>query len=332
MSVKYFWLFLTERCNLGCDYCFYKDRDGRTSLSPSNVARLLEIPVSGGTEFVLSGGEPLMEWDLTKEAAAMIRGRFPGADVLVQSNGTLLDAGKISYLKKAGISIELGLDGGLLSTSRHRKGAEGFYDAIVRNAVRSRRAGMKITATLTVHPHEAGMLFENFMQLLKLGIPAEVTPAAFEEWDARSAAAFKKQYLDAVRFAIAGGCPDMLKCGYDAPLTSKIIDIVPAADGSVLTNWSLLSLPREKRKKYAIMRLKGGKLVKRPRAMAFFSRLYGEAYSSENFTYREFSSLNAKLVSKELGNDANFGRYLDVCGFMKKVNQRLLLKLSKHSA
>ena len=46
-KLRYVWMFITERCNLDCTYCFYKERDMKTTSTVEQLKGLLkDIPVS----------------------------------------------------------------------------------------------------------------------------------------------------------------------------------------------------------------------------------------------------------------------------------------------
>lgn len=323
--VKYFWIFITEKCNLNCDYCFYRNRDSK-SLGFSDIKTVLEsFPVSDKTEFVISGGEPLIEWGLLKRIINLIKSEFPKNGLLVQTNGILIDKKKIEFFRRMGISLEFGIDGGYKTTSKHRKGTEGFYNTIINNMLKSRMAGIKTTSTLTVHPQEACQVLDNFKEIFRLNIPTEITPAAFEKWQNKNVRDFKHGYLESIQYSVKNRKRSMLKYGYDIPIKSKIIDLIPIADGNVMTNWSFLSLPREKMKEYSIMNISHGILSENHKSMEFLFRIYQKAYKKKNFTYRDYSNVNAKIVSNELGNNMNFQNYLELGRFLKRVNQRFLL-------
>lgn len=113
LQVNHVWLFLTERCNLSCDYCFFGDRDGRTTIYLDQVKALFEsIPRKESYDVVISGGEPLTEWKRAQEVIRFVRAFSPASRLMVQTNGLLLDQRKISFIKLAvwgwnSVSMEL---------------------------------------------------------------------------------------------------------------------------------------------------------------------------------------------------------------------------------
>ena len=66
-------LYITERCNLDCDYCYYKER-GFIDANPEDVKQLLQhIPSENINGFVISGGEALLKWENFKQIVSRSR-------------------------------------------------------------------------------------------------------------------------------------------------------------------------------------------------------------------------------------------------------------------
>ena len=64
IPIKHVWIFMTENCNLSCDYCFFQDRGQKRNLSFQKVKCLLkELSSDKVYDIVLSGGEPLLVWE-----------------------------------------------------------------------------------------------------------------------------------------------------------------------------------------------------------------------------------------------------------------------------
>lgn len=105
---------LTRRCNLACAHCYLDAgirRDGaRAELATTEVAEVIEkiASLNGETMVVLTGGEPLLRSDL--EAIARYATSL-GLMVVVGTNGTMLDARRVSALAAAGVAgVGISLD------------------------------------------------------------------------------------------------------------------------------------------------------------------------------------------------------------------------------
>ena len=115
-KLKYFWIFLTEKCNLHCSYCFYKYKDNSTTIHIKDFYAIMNIlPMEKDSEFVISGGEPLLEFNLVKKIIKRVRKCYPLNYILLQTNGILLNKDIIQTLRKYNVNIEIGLDGSFYS-------------------------------------------------------------------------------------------------------------------------------------------------------------------------------------------------------------------------
>lgn len=101
-------LTLTEACNLACRYCYQRPRGDRTMSAATLAASLgLAQRLGGGRcKLVLSGGEPLLEADLVREAIA-----HRTDPIRLITNGTLLDAALLAELVAADIELQISCDG-----------------------------------------------------------------------------------------------------------------------------------------------------------------------------------------------------------------------------
>src|SRR5690242_12446211 len=140
-----------SRCNLACSYCYvYEMADqgwrGQPLSMTGHVAdqavrRIAEHVRShdiADIRIVLHGGEPLLAGGGFIEYLALaVRRALPSttkADLIVQTNGTHLDAAMLDTLARHGIRVGVSLDGGRAATDRYRRSAGGrsSYDSVVR--------------------------------------------------------------------------------------------------------------------------------------------------------------------------------------------------------
>jgi sulfatase maturation enzyme AslB (radical SAM superfamily) len=107
---------LTANCNLRCSYCFQNRKDVRRmdrETIASSVA-ILERSRSRNVGLLLTGGEPLLEFDLFRLAVERFESlRTLGKRIAIHTvtNGTLLDDEKIRFLANHGIETQLSFDG-----------------------------------------------------------------------------------------------------------------------------------------------------------------------------------------------------------------------------
>jgi uncharacterized protein len=131
------------RCNLACDYCYvYELRDtgwrDRPRVMAAETARRLiarivehvECHRLGRVRVILHGGEPLLAGpEPIARFAGAIRPRLGAvgatAQLVVQSNGVLLDAALLDVLARYDIRVGLSLDGDRAAQDRHRRRPDG---------------------------------------------------------------------------------------------------------------------------------------------------------------------------------------------------------------
>ena len=239
-----------------------------------------------------------------------------------------MDRERLLFIKENSVNLEFGIDGDYFSDSKHRKGTtRRFFGKIMKSISESVSLGTGVSITLTVHPDSAQSLLDNFVYLLSTGANLiEITPAAFESWGRESIRMFKKQYLSVLRHAASNGALGRISMEYDRPIEPSI-DLIVMANGKVITNWALLSLPREARDSYSVMSLEEGGIKTNEKRLGEISEIYAKTFSSGNFTYRDFSTLNSKLVYDEFlksGTDLNYEGYYEINSFLKKVNRSFL--------
>jgi len=140
-------IYLTNRCNLNCSYCsagYMIRREGRKVLSFEQIKRAVDIYASCGKDknlpetrkIFFTGGEPLLEFELLKEIVGYIRGKKEKFQVLVTTNGVLLDGEKVDFLLDNDVRIFISLDGCKNAHDLHRvfrDKTKSSFDAILNN-------------------------------------------------------------------------------------------------------------------------------------------------------------------------------------------------------
>lgn len=135
-----FVLKVHSRCNLKCDYCYMyelADRDLAATVIMSEavfgkvcqrIADHLGEHSPSSARVVVHGGEPTLAGvpRLVAMSAALRDALRPTpVDILIQSNGVLLDAAAIDTLAAAGVRIGISLDGDRRANDRHRRYTNG---------------------------------------------------------------------------------------------------------------------------------------------------------------------------------------------------------------
>jgi hypothetical protein len=98
-----YWVF-TLRCNDRCAHCYNNSSPKGETLETAELLRVIpNLPDKVG-RVILSGGEPTMEMEKLTTLVTALRKRYPqDTGILLQSNGDLLDGGRLKALEEMGI-------------------------------------------------------------------------------------------------------------------------------------------------------------------------------------------------------------------------------------
>lgn len=189
-TLRNLYLLVAGDCNLRCDYC-YADGGGFGG-SPAPMARetlavALDKLVPRHRPLVISfmGGEPLLDLDLLQEAVsrgnALATQRESSLRYVLTTNGTLLDAPRVAFLKAHISHVAVSLDGppALTDASRRFKtGKASVYETVVQNLQRLQEAGIPYGLRGTIPESQADTLGAAFAHLSTLGARAVRIDAA----------------------------------------------------------------------------------------------------------------------------------------------------------
>jgi len=134
---------VAEACNLNCVYCHPDAKPGKgltdRDMAEEIVEFILSIPnlKHHSIKFVLTGGEPLLNFDIVRFITERGRELADENDVKLkislQSNLTVMDDEIAKFLKKNGISVGTSLDGPKELHNKHRpyQSGKGSYEDVV---------------------------------------------------------------------------------------------------------------------------------------------------------------------------------------------------------
>jgi MoaA/NifB/PqqE/SkfB family radical SAM enzyme len=316
------WLFITEKCNLDCDYCFYKDRVNNETISFNQIKRLIDI--YRGYEhlnIVISGGEASIEWGLVEEIARYVRNHYPQFSLMLETNTLLLNEEKIRLLKKYNVAVETGIDGDYATTARHRKGmSQTGFSRLIKNIELILQEDIKVSPTMTVHPEETSGMLANFKYLESLGLYSiDVHPAVFEVWTERASAGFIKGYEQIALYEKTSG-KGLLNRSYSVPIPLSM-DFLVMPSGEILPNWVYLCLDGETKKKYVFGKIEDNDLVFYKERLLFFLNEYRRFYK-KGISYGEITNRNLEILRKDMpeGVSSTLSNYFGIWDQMKKID------------
>jgi radical SAM protein with 4Fe4S-binding SPASM domain len=117
---------LTRRCNLRCHHCFLSSYESDYELTTAEWFRVLdEVAELGGFLFTISGGEPLLRYDLEEIAAHAVE---LGYFTRLFTNGTLIDEERVKRLAQVKWqAIEVSLHGASAHSHDALTGTSGSF-------------------------------------------------------------------------------------------------------------------------------------------------------------------------------------------------------------
>ncbi|MBF0618804.1 MAG: radical SAM protein [Candidatus Omnitrophica bacterium] len=326
ISLGHIWIFLTERCNLSCDYCFFSRRGrGQTLPWAKLKALFLSLPPGRPHDIVLSGGEPLLEWALVQRAVVFIRQQLPGSGITLQTNALLLNAEKVKFLKATQVSVEPGIDGLCAANVRHRAGTgQGRYQTLLKNIQLLHAEKIRMNPTMTVHPSEVSGMEENFTWLVAQGLMGiEVHPAFMAPWSKAQARIFETGYKKILALDLRS--KKQLICrDYSAPMRPAM-DLVVQPDGNIVPNWTYLTFPKARRASFYTMRLTAQGIEPYPQALAAYLKQARVFFCSPR-SYRDLSNWNARRILKtspDRKEQRRFSVYAQICRRAQELDRGL---------
>jgi uncharacterized Fe-S cluster-containing radical SAM superfamily protein len=328
--INHVWLFFTDRCNLGCGYCFYKYRSQRQVITLETFQNILNYirPVAP-VEFVFSGGEPLMDAQRLQEMITVIRQEGLSRYISVQTNATLLNEPLMDFFLQHGVNLEVGIDGDESTTQRNRPGiGEFYYRDIVSGVNLALHAKGPMTATMVVHPLSVAKLLENVKYLAAMGLKSlEVHPAFLEVWDEEASAIFLDQYRLACAWELKENRQGLIGRGYSEPARGTW-DLLSVPSGKILPNWLLLSFPEAVREHLYLMDFsQDSSGVWLPQAIPYFKALEQYLLSHPHCSYRRISNFNAAYAAKTPPGQKyqqRVERYIDLCEKIEAIDHKVM--------
>jgi sulfatase maturation enzyme AslB (radical SAM superfamily) len=197
-------LYLTERCDFDCTYCYVHRGHGAARLESETVLRAVEAFLRTGPRpkgITLVGGEPLIEAALLREVVPRIQrmaadGGRP-LTVTLFTNALRLRPPIHAFLDDHGVKVVISLDGPREVHDRHRRFLPprrgSTYDAVLSAIEGIPRRDLAISGVF--YAAEAAGLVDNVEHLLRLGFRSiNFYPEVYARWDDRAFACLEESY------------------------------------------------------------------------------------------------------------------------------------------
>ncbi len=332
-KVHYTWIYVTERCNLHCDYCFFRHMHGReiSMAAVEQLFLLFEREQTAPSTLIFSGGEAFLAKENLFKILNEAHHRFKNTSLHIQTNGLLIDDASIEELRRLKVSLEFGIDGAFETTAEHRCGLKpASFKKLTDTIQKCVAAGISCGSTMTVHPHEVQHMEKGLDFLVKLGIPhIDITPAAFMPWTPETVALFKQNYLSLARR------PELRHGMYvneDVEwIEPGVMDLSLHPPGYLFGGDPFLCLPEEKRIEFNLWDATTGEF--RPEIMAIYTEAYEQMHQQhKRLPYREHVCHNFELMNTMMGRQyMNTWAINDIMRFLTRTHLKLKLKRFGHA-
>lgn len=174
-----FKIAISSDCTLRCKHCFINKDAGIILPFEAAVKAIdffLESP-GNVKKLELYGGEPFIHFDLLKDIILYSRKKSKimkkKLTIDIASNATLLRNEFLEFLKGENIRLSISVFGTEESHNMLRQfiDGRGSYHIVIENSKKILRnlGYFSVTAIICVHPYRAGYLFNDFLELYKLG-------------------------------------------------------------------------------------------------------------------------------------------------------------------
>ena len=173
-DIKSLFLHITNGCNLKCKHCYSFDNKKTTgNLKKKEIIKLIdEFRELGGKKLTISGGEPL----LRKDILSILKYASHSLEVMLLTNGTLINEKIANFLSENRISVQVSLDGSEAMVNDKIRG-NGSFNATMKGISLLKQYGLKdkliICTTITNHN------IEDIPKLIKLVKELEIPVLRF---------------------------------------------------------------------------------------------------------------------------------------------------------
>lgn len=205
---------VTHSCQLSCSYCRVGKYPAEMSLKVMDQS-VDFLFTSSGSEVQLQffGGEPLLRFELVRRGAARAQAAAKKTgkrlQLILTTNGLLLDAEKAAFLKQAGFTVEISCDGTAASQTATRAAAG---DSAAKTSLRvmaglaaAKKFKLDYYVIMVVMPERVDRMLEDFSYIAAAGHKnIQVNYALGVEWNKKQILSFLRQ-LELIRLSSPGG-------------------------------------------------------------------------------------------------------------------------------
>jgi len=198
-------VFVTNRCNLSCKYCY----EGKEKLQNSFTSKKIDLLIKFMEKYNVRGdsvpvnfhgGEPLLEIECIEEISKRVKEKYKCSGLSVTTNGTIMSEKIARVLIEYGMEITVSIDGRKETHDRYRKyhDGRGSHDIVMKNIKFLQEMGAtNLRYRLTFDSETVKDLAENVKYLAENNIKNVVpSPDYFDtKWNDEAIEIFKENIL-----------------------------------------------------------------------------------------------------------------------------------------
>lgn len=174
-------LYLTEKCNLRCNYCYQGNSKIDSFLTRKNLIKSLEYIVENNQigdsiDIVFLGGEPLLNHRALYGAVNIIktdcRWKKERVSFQITTNGILLNEQRTDFLHQNKFKISISIDGDRETHNLNRisMSNKDVYDIILNNMKNMIERNIDFSVRMTLTANNVHLLYHNVEYFIDLGV------------------------------------------------------------------------------------------------------------------------------------------------------------------
>ncbi len=155
-SNKCLTIYLTEKCNLNCNYCFVDKKD--KTLKIEDYITTIEKYKDEISNITFFGGEPLLYFNLIKQIVNYNTNNNYNFTYILNTNGLLLSDKIIEFISNNNILVNLSLDGNEMSNNLNR--GDHFRD-IFNKLIRLKDKNIDFIINYVISPNNISYFYDS---------------------------------------------------------------------------------------------------------------------------------------------------------------------------
>lgn len=187
-------LFVTEKCNLDCSYCYHKKSDDVLSVEQGkNILNRLKVisPETMGINFF--GGEPLLYPETVLELALYAKSLWEKTEFHISTNGTYFDEEMFEKFNELNMHVQVSFDGDEETQNKDR----GQFELVRDNIVKMLKIYPELSVRMTFTPETVGFLTRNVQFIHRLGVKKIMHHATMEkDWTTEHVQEYNYQLMN----------------------------------------------------------------------------------------------------------------------------------------